>query len=175
MHLPRRLIRQLGAVRRPATHRGHRARPFDLFTDRARDAVALAQDEARRLGHDSIGTEHLLLGILRQRNGVAARMLAGMGVRLADVRVAVESIVGRGSATVAGEMRLTPRTKRALELAVREAERLRHRYLGTEHLLLGIAGEREGVAAEILDGFGVNHERVRADVLRLVGPGPDGA
>ena len=175
MHLPRRLIRQLGTARRPAIERGRRARPFDLFTDRARDAVELAQDEARRLGHNYIGTEHLLLGLVREGDGVAARVLGNMGVQLPKVRSAVEFIIGRGETMVMGEIGLTPRAKKVIELAVDEARRLNHHYIGTEHLLLGIVGEREGVAAEILDGFGVNQERVRAGVLRQVGPGPDGA
>lgn len=172
MHLPRRLIRRVGTVPR-AVVRSRRRRPalaFDLFTERTRDAMALAQDEARRLGHDFVGTEHILLGTLRRSDSVGAGVLAGMGVRLSEVRAAVESDVGRGPGTPPGEVRMTPRAKRVLELSVDEAKRLRHNYVGTEHLLLGIVREGEGVAARILGRTGVAHDRVRAEVRRLLGP-----
>jgi ATP-dependent Clp protease ATP-binding subunit ClpC len=146
---------------------------YERLTDRARTAMRLASEEAQRLGHDYLGTEHLLLGMLREGNGVAAKVLDGMGVRLADVRAAVEAVIGRGAASIAGEMPMTPRTKRVLELAADEAKRLRHHDVGTEHLLLGIVREGEGVAATVLDGFGATAAKVRADVLRIVGPSPE--
>ena len=172
MHLPRRLVRRVGGV--PLRRRRADRAAFDLFTDRARDAMGFAQDEARRLGHNFLGTEHLLLGLVRKRDGVAGKVLRRMGVRLPAVRSAVESVIGRGAAAAAGELRMTPRAKKVLELAVKEAGRLRHNYVGTEHLLLGIVREGEGVAAGILGRLGITHEKVRAEVLRMIGSGPDG-
>ena len=172
MHLPRRLVRRVGGL--PLRRRRADRAALDLFTDRARDAMGFAQDEARRLGHNYLGTEHLLLGLVRKRDGVAGKVLRRMGVRLPAVRSAVESVIGRGAATAAGEMRMTPRAKKVLDLAVKESGRLRHNYVGTEHLLLGIVREGEGVAAGILGRLGVTHEKVRAEVLRMIGPGPDG-
>ena len=145
---------------------------FDRFTERTRDALTLAQDEARRLGHAYIGTEHVLLGILRRTDSIGAQILAGAGVQLDTVRSAVEQTIGRGQATGDGERPLTPRLKRVFDLAVKEAKALDHDYVGTEHLVLGILGEGEGVAALILSERGVTAERVRADVLRIVGKGP---
>ena len=147
--------------------------PFDRFTERARAALVLAQDEARRLGHEFIGTEHVLLGILRRADSVGARILAGRGVRLDAARAAVEARVGRGAMVGEGERHLTPRLKRVFERSVREAVALGHGYVGTEHLLLGILREGDGVAAGVLRDDGMTAEQVRADVLRMVGRGPN--
>ncbi len=114
---------------------------FDKFTDRARKVLTLAQDEAQRFNHNYIGTEHLLLGLVREGEGVAARVLENMNVELSKVRTAVEFIIGRGDRPVVGEVGLTPRAKRVIELAIDEARRLGHNYIGTEHLLLGLVRE----------------------------------
>ena len=124
---------------------------FDKFTDRARKVLTLAQDEAQRFNHNYIGTEHLLLGLVREGEGVAARVLENMNVELAKVRTAVEFIIGRGDRPVVGEVGLTPRAKRVIELAIDEARRLGHNYIGTEHLLLGLVREGEGIAAGVLE------------------------
>jgi ATP-dependent Clp protease ATP-binding subunit ClpC len=171
MHLPRRAIHRVGRTR-PFTRRCQTAPIFDRFTERTRDALALAQDEARRLGHEYIGTEHVLLGILRRPDSVGARVLVGRNVRLDAARSAVEQTIGRGDSTAAGERQLTPRLKRVFELSMKEAKALGHGYVGTEHLLLGILREGEGVAALILRELGMTAEQVRHDVLRIVGKGP---
>ena len=124
---------------------------FDKFTDRARKVLTLAQDEAQRFNHNYIGTEHLLLGLVREGEGVAARVLENMNVELPKVRTAVEFIIGRGDRPVVGEVGLTPRAKRVIELAIDEARRLGHNYIGTEHLLLGLVREGEGIAAGVLE------------------------
>ncbi len=119
---------------------------FDKFTERARRVLTLAQEEAQRFNHNYIGTEHLLLGLVREGDGVAAKVLANLGVELNKVRSAVEFIIGRGDRAVLGEIGLTPRTKKVIELAVDEARRLNHHYIGTEHLLLGLRlGQRRGL------------------------------
>ncbi|HEU4598191.1 MAG TPA: ATP-dependent Clp protease ATP-binding subunit [Solirubrobacterales bacterium] len=141
---------------------------FDKFTDRARKVLTLAQDEAQRFNHNYIGTEHLLLGLVREGEGVAARVLENMNVELAKVRTAVEFIIGRGDRPVVGEVGLTPRAKRVIELAIDEARRLGHNYIGTEHLLLGLVREGEGIAAGVLESLGVNLEKVRQQVLQVV-------
>src|SRR5512136_3185667 len=141
---------------------------FDKFTDRARKVLTLAQDEAQRFNHNYIGTEHLLLGLVREGEGVAARVLENMNVELPKVRTAVEFIIGRGDRPVVGEVGLTPRAKRVIELAVDEARRLHHNYIGTEHLLLGLLREGEGIAASALEGLGVTLEKVRAEVVRIL-------
>src|SRR6266545_801285 len=120
---------------------------FDKFTERARRVLTLAQEEALRFNHNYIGTEHLLLGLVREGEGVAAKVLANLGVELNKVRSAVEFIIGRGDRAVMGEIGLTPRAKKVIELAVDEARRLGHHYIGTEHLLLGLVREGEGIAA----------------------------
>ena len=136
--------------------------PFDRFNDRAKRVLALAQDEAIRLNHNYIGTEHVLLALVREGEGVAARVLDSLGVELSKVRTAVEFIVGRGdSTTTPSEITLSPRTKRVIELAIDEARRLGHSHVGTEHLLLGIVREGEGMASGILESLGVSLERVR--------------
>ncbi len=124
---------------------------FDKFTERARKVLSLAQEEAQRFNHNYIGTEHLLLGLVREGDGVAAKVLNNLGVELNKVRSAVEFIIGRGDRMVLGEIGLTPRAKKVIELAVDEARRLGHHYIGTEHLLLGLVREGEGIAAGVLE------------------------
>ncbi|MBI5948531.1 MAG: ATP-dependent Clp protease ATP-binding subunit [Chloroflexi bacterium] len=141
---------------------------FDKFTERARRVLTLAQEEAHRFNHNYIGTEHILLGLVREGDGVAAKVLANLGVELNKVRSAVEFIIGRGDRTVLGEIGLTPRAKKVIELAVDEARRLSHSYIGTEHLLLGLVREGEGIAAGVLESLGVNLERVRAETTRIL-------
>src|ERR687893_715033 len=141
---------------------------FDKFTDRARKVLTLAQDEAQRFNHNYIGTEHLLLGLVREGEGVAARVLENMNVELSKVRTAVEFIIGRGDRPVVGEVGLTPRAKRVIELAIDEARRLGHNYIGTEHLLLGLVREGEGIAAGVLESLGVNLDKVRHEVIRVL-------
>uniref|UniRef100_A0A7C1X1Q2 ATP-dependent Clp protease ATP-binding subunit n=1 Tax=Thermomicrobium roseum TaxID=500 RepID=A0A7C1X1Q2_THERO len=144
---------------------------FEKFTERARKVLALAQEEARRFNHNYIGTEHLLLGLVREGEGVAARVLQSMGVQLPKVRSAVEFIIGRGESTVVGEIGLTPRARKVIEYAVDEARRLGHHYIGTEHLLLGLVREGEGIAAGVLESLGVNLEKVRQQVLQVLAQG----
>src|SRR3989304_2774607 len=141
---------------------------FDKFTERARKALTLAQEEAQRFNHNYIGTEHLLLGLVREGDGVAAKVLSNLGVELNKVRSAVEFIIGRGDRAVTGEVGLTPRAKKVIELAVDEARRLNHHYIGTEHVLLGLVREGEGIAAGVLESLGVNLERVRAETTRIL-------
>ncbi len=141
---------------------------FDKFTERARRVLTLAQEEAHRFNHNYIGTEHILLGLVREGDGVAAKVLANLGVELNKVRSAVEFIIGRGDRTVLGEIGLTPRAKKVIELAVDEARRLSHSYIGTEHLLLGLVREGEGIAAGVLESLGVNLERVRGETTRIL-------
>src|SRR3972149_5888957 len=141
---------------------------FDKFTERARRVLTLAQEEAQRFNHNYIGTEHLLLGLVREGDGVAAKVLSNLGVGHTKVRSAVEVILGRGDARVMGEIGLTPRAKKVIELAGDEARRLNHHYIGTEHLLLGLVREGEGIAAGVLESLGVNLERVRAETTRIL-------
>ena len=151
---------------------------FERFTDRARQTVVLAQEEARRLGHSYIGTEHLLLGLLREGDGVAAQALGRMGISLADVRSDVVRIIGDTSESPSGHIPFTPRSKKVLELSLREAMQFGHNYIGTEHILLGLVREGEGVAAQVLVGRGADLKRVRATVLaelQNIGPGSRGA
>nr|BFE80305.1 hypothetical protein GCM10020093_029060 [Planobispora longispora] len=123
---------------------------FERFTDRARRVVVLAQEEARRLKHDYIGTEHLLLGLIGEEDGIAARALQSFEISLEDVRRDVEEIIGQGSTTPSDHIPFTPRAKKVLELSLREALHLHHDYIGTEHILLGLVREEEGVAAQVL-------------------------
>ncbi len=141
---------------------------FDKFTERARRVLSLAQEEAQRFNHNYIGTEHLLLGLVREGDGLAAKVLANLGVELNKVRSAVEFIIGRGDRPTSGEVGLTPRAKKVIELAVDEARRLNHHYIGTEHLLLGLVREGEGIAAGVLESLGVNLEKVRAETTRIL-------
>ena len=142
---------------------------FNKFTERARKVLSLAQEEAQRFQHNYIGTEHLLLGLVREGEGVAAEVLANLGVELNKVRSAVEFIIGRGDRIVLGEIGLTPRAKKVVELAVDEAHLLNHDYIGTEHLLLGLVREKEGIAAGALEGLGVNLEKARMQTLLALG------
>jgi hypothetical protein len=144
---------------------------FEKFTERARKVLSLAQDEAQRFNHNYIGTEHLLLGLVREGDGVAAKVLANLGVELNKVRSAVEFIIGRGDRIVLGEIGLTPRAKKVIELAVDEARRLNHHYIGTEHLLLGLVREGEGIAAGVLESLGVNLEKVRSQTIQVLSQG----
>ena len=141
---------------------------FNKFTERARKVLTLAQEEARRFQHNYIGTEHLLLGLVREGEGVAAKVLTNLGVQLSDVRAAIEYIIGRGDHVAPGEIGLTPRAKKVIELAVDEAKLLKHQYIGTEHLLLGLVREGEGIAAGVLTGMGVKLEQVRAETLKVL-------
>ena len=142
---------------------------FERFTDRARRVVVLAQEEARMLNHDFIGTEHLLLGLLHEGKGVAAKALDGMGITEEAVRRQVEEIVGRGQqAARSGQIPFTPRAKKVLKLALREALQLGHPYIGTEHILLGLIREGEGVAAQVLARLGADMERTRHQVVELL-------
>ena len=141
---------------------------FDKFTDHARRVLTLAQDEAQRLNHNFIGTEHLLLGLVREEDGTAALVLHNLGIELAKVRTATEFIIGQGDVPVGGEVGLTPRAKRVIELAIDEARTLGHRYIGTEHLLLGLVNEGRGIGAGVLESLGVSLDRTRAEVLRVI-------
>jgi len=141
---------------------------FDRFTKRARRVLTLAQEEAQRLNHNYIGTEHLLLGLVREENGVAVRVLRDLGVDPRQVRERIERTVGRGQRTLYGKLSLTPRTKRVIELAVDEARRLGHHYIGTEHLLLGLVREGEGVAVDVLKGLGISLDKVRSQTARVM-------
>ncbi len=144
---------------------------FERFTERARKVVVLAQEEARHFNHNYIGTEHLLLGLLREDEGVAARALASLNVTLDEVREQVESIVGYGEEGTGGQAPFTPRSKKVLELALREALQLGHNYIGTEHILLGLVRESEGVAARVLNNLDVDPDKVRREVVRMLGGG----
>jgi ATP-dependent Clp protease ATP-binding subunit ClpC len=141
---------------------------FERFTQQARQVVVLGQEEARALGHEHIGTEHLLLGLLREEAGVGARVLAALGVGIDDVRARIEAIAGRGDGSPQGQIPFTPRAKKVLELSLREALTLGQNYIGTEHVLLGLVREREGLAARVLGDLGVFPEQVREEVLRIV-------
>jgi ATP-dependent Clp protease ATP-binding subunit ClpC len=147
---------------------------FERFTDRARRVVVLAQDEARLLNHNYIGTEHVLLGLLREAEGVAAQTLEALGISLEVVRARVEEIIGTGGGRTSesAHVPFTPRAKKVLEISLREALHLGHNYIGTEHLLLGLIREGEGVAAQVLMGMGAELRLVRREVLARVGGGP---
>jgi ATP-dependent Clp protease ATP-binding subunit ClpC len=150
--------------------------PFDRFNDRAKRVLALAQDEAIRFNHNYIGTEHLLLGLVREGEGVAARVLDQLGVELSKVRTAVEFIIGRGDSTTSpSEITLSPRTKKVIELAIDEARKLGHSHVGTEHLLLGLVREGEGIASGVLESLGVSLEKVRHQVIATLGQHPAAA
>src|SRR5260370_9183564 len=141
---------------------------FDKFTERARKVFSSAQEEAQRFQHNYIGTEHLLLGLVREEEGVAAKVLHQLGVELQAVRDAVELIIGRGDRIVLGEIGLTPRAKKVIELAIDEARRMNHHYIGTEHLLLGLVREGEGIAAGVLESMGVTWEKARTQTIQLL-------
>jgi len=150
---------------------------FERFTDRARRVIVLAQEEARMLNHSYIGTEHILLGLIHEEEGVAARSLESLGVSLDAVRGQVEEVIGRGQAPQSGHIPFTPRAKKVLELSLREALQLGHNYIGTEHILLGLLREGEGVAAQVLQRLGADLTRVRIKVIEVLSapgmPGPD--
>jgi L-ribulose-5-phosphate 4-epimerase len=148
---------------------------FEKFSERARRMLSLAQEEAQRLNHNYIGTEHLLLGLTLQTDSVAAKVLSNYSVEPDKVRAAVESVIGKGTQPISRELGLTPRAKKVIELAVDEARRHRHHYIGTEHLLIGIMREDEGVAAGILKSFGVDLEKVRTETLRILAQSPQQA
>jgi ATP-dependent Clp protease ATP-binding subunit ClpA len=141
---------------------------FERFTDRARRVVVLAQEEARMLNHGYIGTEHLLLGLIQEEEGVAAKALESLGISLEAVRSQVEEIIGQGQAAPTGHIPFTPRAKKVLELSLREALQLGHNYIGTEHILLGLIREGEGVAAQVLQKLGADLNRVRQTVIQLL-------
>ncbi len=141
---------------------------FEKFSERARRVLSLAQEEAQRFNHNYIGTEHILLGLVRETEGVAARVLSGLAVDLSKVQSAVEFIIGRGEKPTQGEIGLTPRAKKVVELAVDEARRMNHTYIGTEHLLIGLLREGEGVAAGVLESLGVTLDKVRAETHRIL-------
>jgi hypothetical protein len=142
---------------------------FERFTDRARRVVVLAQEEARSLDHNWIGTEHILLGLMREGDGVAAKTLESLGISLDAVRQQVEEIIGRGQQPPSGHIPFTPRTKKVLELALRESLQLGHNYIGTEHILLGLIREGDGVAAQVLVTLGADLNRVRQQAIQLHG------
>ncbi len=145
---------------------------FERFTDRARRVVVLAQEESRLLGHNYIGTEHILLGLIRLDEGVAAEALESLDISLEAVRSRVEAIIGEGREIPAGHIPFTPRAKKVLELSLREALQLGHNYIGTEHILLGLIREGEGVAAQVLVELGADLDSVRSAVIDLLGSGP---
>jgi ATP-dependent Clp protease ATP-binding subunit ClpC len=143
---------------------------FERFTDRARRVVVLAQEEARMLDHNYIGTEHILLGLLREGDGIAAKALEALGISLDAMRQAVEGIIGRGAQPLpaSGHIPFTPRAKKVLELSLREALQLGHDYIGTEHILLGLLREDDGVAVHVLVDSGLDVNRVRQQVIGLL-------
>jgi excisionase family DNA binding protein len=141
---------------------------FDLFTKRAGHVLTLAQEEARHFQHNYIGTEHLLLGLIREGEGVASHVLSNLGIEVDQIRHDIEVIIGRGERIVLGELGLTPRAKKAIELAMDEARLLNHRFIGTEHLLLGLIREGDGIAAGVLENLGLRLEQVRTETLRVL-------
>ena len=149
---------------------------FERFTERAKQVVVLAQEEARALKHNYIGTEHILLGLLREEEGLAARVLESLDVTVEEVRAQVARIIGPGDEPiVSGQIPFTPRAKKVLELSLREALALKHNYIGTEHILLGLVRENEGVAARILLDFDADAEKIRSEIMRVLsGPGGPG-
>jgi ATP-dependent Clp protease ATP-binding subunit ClpC len=148
---------------------------FERFTDRARRVVVLAQEEARMLNHNYIGTEHLLLGLIHEGDGVAAKALEALNISLEAARKDIEEIIGQGQAAPTGHIPFTPRAKKVLELSLREALQLGHNYIGTEHILLGLVREGEGVAAQVLQKLGADLNRVRQTVIQLLSGSVAGA
>jgi ATP-dependent Clp protease ATP-binding subunit ClpC len=144
---------------------------FDRFTESARQVIVLAQDEARALKHNYLGTEHLLLGLLREESGLASRVLQSLDMTLEEVRAQVARIVGEGETVATGQIPFTPRAKKALEFSLKEALSLNHNYVGTEHLLLGLVRENDGVAAGILLDFDAHAEKIRNEIIRLLSRG----
>nr|QUE28909.1 ClpC [Porphyropsis coccinea] len=148
---------------------------FERFTEKAIKVIMLAQEEARRLGHNFVGTEQILLGLIGEGTGIAAQVLKSMSVNLKDARIEVEKIIGRGSGFVAVEIPFTPRAKRVLELSLEEARQLGHNYIGTEHLLMGLVREGEGVAARVLENLGISVSSIRAEVIQMLGENSESA
>jgi ATP-dependent Clp protease ATP-binding subunit ClpC len=150
---------------------------FVKFTPSARQAIVLAQDEARALGHDWVGTEHLLIGLIREDAGIAARALRGLGLALEDVRARAVELVGRKEPASTGQIAFTPRSKKVLEHALSEARAMNHDFIGTEHVLLGLTREPDGLACRIAAALGADGERIRAEVLAWLsgGRGPEPA
>jgi ATP-dependent Clp protease ATP-binding subunit ClpA len=146
---------------------------FERFTDRARRVVVLAQEEARMLNHNYIGTEHILLGLIHEGEGVAAKTLESLGISLEAIRRHVKEIIGQGQAAPTGHVPITPRAKKVLELSLREVHELGHTYIGTEHILLGLIREGEGVAAQVLNNLGGDLDRVREEVIRILADHPE--
>jgi len=144
---------------------------FEKFSERARRVLSLAQEEAQRFNHNYIGTEHILLGLVRENEGTASKVLGGLGIELNKIRSAVEFIIGKGDTAASGEIGLTPRAKKVIELAVDEARRLNHHYIGTEHLLIGLMREGEGVAAGVLESLGVTLDKVRGETNSVLDKG----
>ena len=145
---------------------------FNRFTERARKVIILAKEEAKRFNHDYIGTEHILLGLIREGEGVAAAVLQNLDMGLDRIRLEIEKLVQPGPTTVvSGDIPFTPRAKRVIELSMEEARQFGHNYIGTEHLLLGLLREGEGVAAQVLLGLGLDLNRLRAEVMELLGQG----
>jgi len=142
---------------------------FERFTEKAIKVIMLAQEEARRLGHNFVGTEQILLGLIGEGTGAGSKVLKSMGVNLKDARIEVENFIGRGSGFVAVEIPFTPRAKRVLELSLEEARQLGHNYIGTEHLLLGLIKEGEGVATRVLENLNVDLSKVRSQIIRSLG------
>src|ERR671924_2305291 len=145
---------------------------FERFTDRARRVVVLAQEEARMLNHNYIGTEHILLGLIHEGEGVAAKALESLGISLEAVRQQVEEIIGQGQQAPSGHIPFTPRAKKVLELSLREALQLGHNYIRTEHILLGLIRETDGVAVRILHDFDADAETIRNEVMRMLSGSP---
>jgi ATP-dependent Clp protease ATP-binding subunit ClpC len=141
---------------------------FERFTDRARRVVVWAQEEAGMLGHDYVGTEHLLLGLVHEGSGVAAKALESLGISLEAVRQRVEEVIGRGEHAPSGHIPFTPQAKQILKLALEESRTLGHHYIGTEHILLGLISEGDGVAARVLSGLDADLNGVREQVIRLL-------
>jgi ATP-dependent Clp protease ATP-binding subunit ClpC len=141
---------------------------FERFTDRARRVVVQAQEEARILDHNYIGTEHILLGLIHEGDGVAAKVLESLGISQETVRQRVEKVIGRGKQAPSGHIPFTPQSKKVLELALRESRALGHNYIGTEHILLGLIHEGDGVAAQVLTGLGADLNGAREQVIRIL-------
>ena len=141
---------------------------FERFTEKAIKVIMLAQEESRRLGHDYVGTEHILLGLIGEDTGVASKVLKSQGINLENARIEVEKIIGQGSGTINVEIPFTPGAKRALELSLEQARELGHDYIGTEHLLLGLVQEKEDVGAKVLENLGVDLSVVKPQVIKML-------
>jgi ATP-dependent Clp protease ATP-binding subunit ClpC len=154
--------------------RREREAMFERFTDRARQTVVLAQEEARSHNHDYVDTEHILLGVLGAGENMAGQVLESLGISRETIRQQVEKAIRRDQETPAGHITFTPRVKKAVELSLREALRLEHNYIGTEHILLGLISEAQGVAAQVLVKLGADLEKVRREIIRIQPPVPTG-